>query len=157
MSWTPVDDVASTCRDLLISDRQPYPVYHIDNPVRQPWNEMTPLLAELLDIPRSHIVPFKEWVRRVRTFPGSVEWDNPAALLIDFLDDNFLRMSCGGLLLSTAKSCENPPTLAAVGPVSVEVTKKYIHFWKNSGFLQIARYIQWSWVKISPELFRCTF
>ncbi|KAF3390904.1 Iterative polyketide synthase afoE [Talaromyces pinophilus] len=135
LCWTPVDDVAGTCSDLLICDRQPYPVYHIDNPVRQPWKEMIPLLAELLDIPRNNIVPFKEWVRRVRAFPGSVEWDNPAALLIDFLDDNFLRMSCGGLLLGTAKSCEHSPTLAAVGPVSVDITKKYIQSWKNSGFL----------------------
>ncbi|EED22683.1 polyketide synthase, putative [Talaromyces stipitatus ATCC 10500] len=135
LCWTPVDDVAGTCSDLLISERQPYPVYHIDNPVRQPWREMIPLLAELLDIPSNNIVPFKEWVRRVRAFPGSVEWDNPAALLIDFLDDNFLRMSCGGLLLGTTKSCEHSPTLAAVGPVSVEVTQKYIQSWKNSGFL----------------------
>lgn len=135
LCWTPVDDVAGTCSDLLMSDRDPYPVYHIDNPVRQPWTEMIPLLADELNIPRDNIVPFKEWVRRVRSFPGAVEWDNPAALLIDFLDDNFLRMSCGGLLLDTAKSCEHSKTLAAVGPVSADVTKKYIQSWKDSGFL----------------------
>jgi acyl transferase domain-containing protein/nucleoside-diphosphate-sugar epimerase/acyl carrier protein/SAM-dependent methyltransferase len=135
LCWTPVDDVAGTCSDLLMSDRDPYPFYHIDNPVRQPWTEMIPLLADSLNIPRDNIVPFKEWVRRVRAFPGAVEWDNPAALLIDFLDDNFLRMSCGGLLLGTAKSCEHSKTLSAVGPVSADVARKYIQSWKDSGFL----------------------
>jgi acyl transferase domain-containing protein/nucleoside-diphosphate-sugar epimerase/acyl carrier protein/SAM-dependent methyltransferase len=135
LCWTPVDDVAGTCIDLLFSNRAPYPVYHIDNPVRQPWTRMIPVLADALGIPRDNIIPFKDWVRRVRSFPGAVEWDNPAAMLIDFLDDNFLRMSCGGLLLGTAKSCEHSPTLAAVGPVSEEVTRKYIQMWKSSGFL----------------------
>ncbi|KAH8691966.1 putative polyketide synthase [Talaromyces proteolyticus] len=135
LCWTPVDDVAGTCSDLLLSDRMPYPVYHVDNPVRQPWREMIPVLADALDIPRTNIFPFKEWVRKVRSFPGSTEWDNPAAMLIDFLDDNFLRMSCGGLLLDTAKSCEHSSTLARVTPVSAEVTKKFIQRWKDTGFL----------------------
>lgn len=36
LCWTPVDDVAGTLSDLLLSERTPYPIYHIDNPVRQP-------------------------------------------------------------------------------------------------------------------------
>lgn len=135
LCWTPVNDVAGTVGDLLLSDRTPYPVYHIDNPVRQQWSDMIPVLAEGLDIPLANVIPFDEWVRRVRSFPGMVEWDNPAAKLIDFLDNNFLRMSCGGLLLETTKSCEHSPTLAAVGPVGVETVRKYIQWWKETGFL----------------------
>lgn len=135
LCWTPVDDVASTLSDLLISDRNPYPIYHIDNPVRQPWREMIPVLSDALNIPATNVIPFKQWVRRVRSFPGSIEWDNPAAMLVDFLDENFLRMSCGGLLLSTSKTCEHSSTLAAVRPVSPEVARKYIKAWKDMGFL----------------------
>jgi len=79
LSWTPVDLVAATLSDLLFrSSGHPDPIYHIDNPVRQPWRSMIPVWAAALDIPQSNIISFDEWVRRVRHFPGSVEKDNPA-------------------------------------------------------------------------------
>ncbi|KAK3367533.1 hypothetical protein B0H63DRAFT_535507 [Podospora didyma] len=136
MCWTPVDVVAATMADLLLLDphTQMYPVYHIDNPVRQPWSSVLPVLAAELDVPTENILPFKEWVRRVRTFTGSVE-DNPAARLIDFLDDNFIRMSCGGMLLETKRACEHSPSLKNQGPVSDETIKKYLGWWKQKGFL----------------------
>ncbi|KAL4926727.1 uncharacterized protein BDV17DRAFT_293308 [Aspergillus undulatus] len=123
LSWTPVDAVASTLADLVsyaASDfsgaSTVYPIYHIDNPVRQPWQEMVPVLARALDIPPANK-------------------DNPAFKLIDFLDDNFVRMSCGGLLLDTRHTQQHSPTLAALGPVSNEVAKGYIRYWKTTGFL----------------------
>ncbi|QGA18697.1 hypothetical protein EYB26_006382 [Talaromyces marneffei] len=134
LSWTPVDAVAATLGDLISGDHRPYPVYHIDNPVRQQWRDTIPVLAEALGIPSSNVIPFKDWVGMVRRFPGS-EVDNPAVRLIDFLDDNFLRMSCGGLLLDTTKSREHSPTLAAVGPVSADVTRQYVKAWRDMGFL----------------------
>lgn len=97
---------------------------------------MIPVLADELDIPPKNIVPFNEWVTRVRNFPGSVDLDNPAAKLIDFLDGNFIRMSCGGLLLDTAKGREHSSTLANVTPVSEKVARKYIQAWKDVGFLR---------------------
>ncbi|KAL2813938.1 hypothetical protein BDW59DRAFT_167334 [Aspergillus cavernicola] len=135
LSWTPVNDVAATLGELLLAANQPYPIYHIDNPVRQPWREMIPILTDALNIPPQNVIPFADWVQRVRTFPGSTELDNPAAKLIEFLDGNFERMSCGGLLLDTDKSREHSPTLAGVGPVSEEVARKYIQAWKTMKFL----------------------
>jgi len=135
LSWTPVDDVAATLGDLLLADNTPYPIYHIDNPVRQPWRKMIPVLADALDIPLANAIPFVDWVERVRHFPALAELDNPAAKLIDFLDENFVRMSCGGLLLDTAKTREHSKTLAAVGPVSDEVARKFVQAWKDMRFL----------------------
>ncbi len=136
LSWTPVDLVAATLSDLLFqTSGPPDPIYHIDNPVRQPWRSMIPIWAAALDIPQSNIVPFDEWVRRVRHFPGSVEKDNPAHKLVEFLDNNFLRMSCGGLLLDTTRARAHSPTLAAVGPVSDKVALGYIQYWKEIDFL----------------------
>lgn len=135
LSWTPVNDVAATLSDLLLAENVPYPIYHIDNPVRQPWCDMIPVLADALEIPWSNTIPFDEWVSRVRSFPGSIELDNPAVKLVEFLDGNFIRMSCGGLLLNTAKSREHSKTLANVGPVSDDVARKYIQAWKETGFL----------------------
>ena len=96
---------------------------------------MVPVLADALDIPRSNIIPFQEWVNRVRQFPGSMEVDNPAGRLVDFLDGHFVRMSCGGLVMETVKSREHSPTLRATGPVSDDLVRKYIRSWKEMGFL----------------------
>lgn len=144
LSWTPVDIVATTLAELGLgnlsdspSANTPYPIYHIDNTVRQPWQDMIPVLARALDIPLANVFPFTEWVRRVRQFPGSVERDNPAFKLVDFLDENFLRMSCGGLLLDTVHTRQHSPTLAALGPVSIETTENYIRHWKSTGFLSL--------------------
>jgi hypothetical protein len=128
--------VAATLGELLLADGPAYPIYHIENPVRQPWREMIRVLADALDIPYSNIVPFDEWVGRVRRFPGSVEADNPAARLVDFLDTHFVRMSCGGLVLDTAKSREHSGTLRREEAVSTELVRKYVRAWKDMGFLR---------------------
>jgi thioester reductase-like protein len=128
--WTPVNDIAGALSDLVHSDRTPYPVYHIENPVGQSWKEINAILADALNIP--NLIPFKEWVARVRAAP---QRNNPAATLLDFLESTYLRMSCGGLVLDVKHTLEHSKTLAAVGPVSEEVVRKYIHIWKEIGFL----------------------
>ena len=130
--WTPVNEIAGTLADLVLADNKPYPIYHIENPVGQSWQEMTSILAKALHIPTSNIVPFREWMDRVRDAP---QRNNPASTLLDFLEDNFLRMSCGGLVLDMKKTLEHSKTLRGVGPVSEIVAGKYIHIWKEIGFL----------------------
>lgn len=134
LSWTPVNDVAAALGDLLLQNHSaPYPIYHIDNPVRQPWSEMVSILAEALGV---EIINFEEWIRRVRSYPGTAEWENPAIKLIDFFDQDYTRMSCGGLLLDTSHACEHSETLRAVRPVEPNVARKFIHSWKAAGFLE---------------------
>jgi len=139
LQWVPVNDVASTMMDLLrIGDTnapEPYAVYHIDNPVGQPWKEMSPVLADALDIPPEKIIPFRQWVKLVRRAPLNAE-ENPAVRLIDFLDYNFERMSCGGLILDTIKAQEHSKTMATKGPVNAVVARKYVAAWKKMGFLK---------------------
>ena len=136
LCWVPVDDVASTAVDLLLSDSPAHPIYHIDNPIGQPWKDMVRVLANEMGIAAKGIVPFKDWVRRVRESPLNMDADNPAARLIGFLEKDFRRMSCGGLILDTTKSREHSKTLAARGPVSPETARKYVQAWKEMGFLR---------------------
>ncbi|KAJ4314706.1 hypothetical protein N0V94_006339, partial [Neodidymelliopsis sp. IMI 364377] len=121
VSWTPVDAVAGICADLVLGKMTKGGIYHVDNPVRQPWSEMLPVLAQELGIPESNIIPFKEWVRRVRLFPSTnavgKEDLNPAKRLIDFLETDFLRMSCGGVLLGTERSRNDSEVMRNVGPL----------------------------------------
>ncbi|KAL6849010.1 Type I Iterative PKS [Amphichorda felina] len=135
LSWTPVDRVAGTLADLILTDK-PHPVYNIDNPVRQQWADMVPVLANSLGVTlRDGIIPFKDWLDKVRTAPSGAGCGNPASMLVDFLQDNFERMSCGGLLLATARSTEHSTTLAGTTAVSTELVHRFVRNWKDHGFL----------------------
>ncbi|KAJ5733691.1 hypothetical protein N7493_002477 [Penicillium malachiteum] len=140
LQWIPVDYCAGIMADLLkigMRDEAPeaYPVYHIDNPVGQQWKNMSPALADALNIPPQGIIPFQNWISRVRRSPLSLETENPAARLVDFLDDHFERMSCGGLVLDTSQAQEHSQTMARAGPVSPEVARLYVASWKKMGYL----------------------
>lgn len=140
LGWTHADDMAGALVDILL---QPDgvaldPIYHVENPVRQPWSHAIAVLADALNIPA--VIPFGEWVRGVREWPvradNAAEGANPAYLLTDFLDDNFTRMSCGGLLMGTAKAREHSPTLAAVGPISDDHIRLFIRKWRDASLLK---------------------
>lgn len=77
--WTPVNDIADSLADLVLSDRTPYRFYHIENPVGQPWKEVNAIIADALGI--TEMIPFEEWVERVRNAP---QRNNPAATLLEF-------------------------------------------------------------------------
>ncbi|KAH8704876.1 hypothetical protein BGW36DRAFT_421463 [Talaromyces proteolyticus] len=135
LSWLPVNDVAATLSDLLLSDVGPSPIYHIENPARQSWSEIISLFAELLNIPRTSIIPFKEWVEKVQEYPASGNPENPAKKILEFFDDHFMRMACGGLVLDTTMSRAHSQTLANAKPISVDLVQKYVEYWKKTGFL----------------------
>ena len=128
--WTPVNDVAATLSDLILADCTPHAIYHIENPVGQPWSELNQILADALNI--HDLIPFEDWVDRVRATP---QHNNPANTLLEFLDTNYLRMSCGGLVLDVAHTLEHSASLAAVQGVREDVVRRYIHIWKEIGFL----------------------
>lgn len=95
---------------------------------------MLSILADELAIPPEKTVPFGEWAHRVRTFPGPVD-DNPAARLVDFLDDNFVSRNIPPQLILTKNSCEHSATMRSVRAVSQETVKRYLECWKLKGFL----------------------
>ena len=137
LSWCPVNHVAATLGELLFSSsiNAPRPIYHIENPSRQPWPKMTEILANALGIPRSNVIPFNRWLDSVRRYPGP-STDNPAAQLAGFFDADFIRMTCGGLVLDTTKSREHSSTLRKMEPVDQELVMKYIGAWKKARVLK---------------------
>lgn len=135
--WTPADHCGGIVADLALNPAAEGPVYHMDNPVGQPWRDINPVLARLLGVPAGGILPFRDWIKRVRTSPLVPETENPTARngMADFLEKNFERMSCGGLVLDTQKAKEHSATMAAEGPVSEEVVGRYVEAWKRMGYL----------------------
>lgn len=140
LGWTPGDRIAATLVEIaqLQDNVALYPIYHIDNPVRQPWAGAMAVLAGAAGI-RGGTVPLREWLHRVREWPqredNGPEGANPAYLLVDFLESNFVRMSCGGLLMGTARAREHSSTLARQGAVSDERIQMYVKSWRDMGFL----------------------
>jgi acyl transferase domain-containing protein/thioester reductase-like protein/acyl carrier protein/SAM-dependent methyltransferase len=134
LSWYPVNDVASTLGELLLTDAATDLIYHIDNPSRQEWRDMISTLARALDITPTNIVPYEQWIDQVRGFKGSPD-DNPAVQLIEFFDHYFVPMSCGGLVLDTSKTGKYSKTLQRQGPIDDKFIMQYISRWKQTGFL----------------------
>ena len=147
LRWTPVDFVAGTLIDLVLgqpsdancndsTQETPLhnPVYHVENPTAQPWSEVNAILSDALG--GLALIPFEEWAERVRAAPAK---NNPAATLLDFLDATYLRLACGGLVLDTQQTLQRSPTLRGVGAVSELLVRKYVHIWKEIGFLDRVR------------------
>jgi thioester reductase-like protein len=146
MHWLPVDTVAQTMVDLLLPEinhtdsgcRDPdaYPVYHIDNPVGQPWKQMASILTEALDIPSDRVIPYQQWLALLRCSPLDRERDIPADKIMDFFTEYFQHMACGGVILDTTLCKQHSKCMAAQGPVSPDLVRRYIESWKAMGFLK---------------------
>jgi thioester reductase-like protein len=135
LSWLPVEDVAASLADLVLTPESSSFVYHIENPARQPWSDVLSLLSAELGIPSENVVDYEEWLGRVRGLPREKDVDNPAKKVMKFLEDDFLRMACGGLVLDTNKAVKTSETLGHAKPVSEELVRKYVRTWKEVGFL----------------------
>ncbi|PSN66473.1 ketoacyl-synt-domain-containing protein [Corynespora cassiicola Philippines] len=134
LSWLPVNDVAAVLAEVLLAPSSSA-VCHIENPTRQPWSEVIALLAAELDIPAHGVIPYEEWLECVRSCPRSHDAGNPARNVMEFLEKEFLRMACGGLVLDIGKAVSCSDTLRAAGPVQEKMVRGYVRAWKKSGFL----------------------
>lgn len=108
-------------------------VYHLENPVRQPWNEVLNVLASELDVDKHDCQPMAEWLEEVRRRP---ENGNPAAAIADFFQENFEWMSGGSIVLSTETSRRHSPTLRRAGPVQDKTIRRYLHYWRDIGLIR---------------------
>jgi hypothetical protein len=86
---------------------------------------MIQVLAEGLDILPDNIVPFAEWLGRVREFPGSAD-ENLVRGLVEFIEVPYERMSCSGLIMDTTNSREHSRTLEEAQPVGRGPVMEYI-------------------------------
>lgn len=132
-SWLPIDIAAATVSELLLDTAHLRMVYHVENPVRQPWCELLGYLSAHLRLP---IIPYKEWLSRMETNGDSVTGSpNPAKNLRDFFKNDFLHMSCGSVVMSTTSTASVSAALRSAGPVSPGTLLLYIEQWRRTGFL----------------------
>ncbi|KAL3466530.1 hypothetical protein BJX64DRAFT_274502 [Aspergillus heterothallicus] len=146
LHWIPVDTVADTMMDLLLpsadlvdtdgNEPDAYPVYHIDNPLGQPWKEMNGTITDILAIPRERIIPYSEFLALLQTSKLDRDREIPAAKIMEFFTKAFLHMACGGLVLDTSRSEEHSVSLAGQGVVGEELVRLYVERWRGMGVLK---------------------
>ena len=91
------------------------------------------VMTRELQIPSSSIIPLDSWLGLVASAPGLSE---PAASLIQFLRNDFLKMSCGSVILDTSISRNVSSTMANMGPVGENAIRAYISYWKKIKLLR---------------------
>ena len=91
------------------------------------------LMSRELQIPSSSIIPLQRWLDLVASAPGP---GNPAASLTQFLRNDFLKMSCGSVVLDTSISRNVSSTMANMGPVGENSIRAYISYWRRMKLLK---------------------
>ncbi|CUS10367.1 unnamed protein product [Tuber aestivum] len=132
LSWIPVDRAARVVIELLFQPSPPDPVYHLENPMRQPWSDLLVLLSRALGL-RSKIIPFEAWLERVRSITDVEK--NPAGKVVKFLEEEFTAMASGAVVLDTKRARRVSRTLAGSGGIESRHVDLYVKYWKSVGHL----------------------
>lgn len=106
---------------------------HMESPARQPWAEILRVIASALGLSTSQSLPYAEWLQKVQANPDAAA--NPCMKIVPFLEDEFIRMATGAVILDTAKACKVSPTLKASAPLSEAHLMAYVEYWKREKFL----------------------
>ncbi|KAL8652659.1 MAG: hypothetical protein Q9210_002553 [Variospora velana] len=130
LSWLPVDTAATALLELLFDSQPLRLVYHLENPIRQSWQDVVEVLTEELGILKSKCQALNQWIDLVQS---SVDAGNPAKKLATFLGGEFEKMSCGGVILGTEVSRSRATTLRQMGTVSDSTIRAYVQYWVNIG------------------------
>jgi hypothetical protein len=127
-----VDSGATVLAELMFHPLPLQLVYHLENHIRQSWQDVAVVLVRRLGLPERSIVPMDDWLKLVEC--GSSE-GNPAQGLLDFFSNDFIKMSDGSIMLDTAITRSVSPTLRRMSPISENDIAAYIEYWRSVGLL----------------------
>ncbi|KAL4783812.1 hypothetical protein BJX76DRAFT_357597 [Aspergillus varians] len=131
LSWIPVDQAAASVTELLLSSTASDLVYHVENPIRQPWYDMLEIIGAELNIPLT--LPWDQWLQRVSRTDDE---GNPAKKLSDFFAKDFLRMACGEVIMGTDAARGVSATLRGSDGVTGGTVRGYLQYWRDVGWLK---------------------
>lgn len=133
LSWMPVDDVANVISELALAPGPLKIVYHIENPVRQAWNDVLHIIGRDLDL--QTFLPFEEWLGNVSSHAEGLGEENPAKGLLEFFRGDFIRMACGQVIMATDETRKVSRTMSNMDSLQEEDITCYVQFWKRVGYL----------------------
>ncbi|KAH6635416.1 hypothetical protein B0J18DRAFT_418741 [Chaetomium sp. MPI-SDFR-AT-0129] len=138
VSWIPVDRAAQALVDIVCYRNElKTAVLHLENPVRQPANDVMAIVAYELGLRGPHsFVPYAEWLKRARSI-GSVDSADNSGVgsLQDFFEHHFQRLALGNVILDTSESRRVSETLRRSSGVGKSLIVKYVRDWIGSNFL----------------------
>ncbi|KAL8722888.1 MAG: hypothetical protein Q9225_000721 [Loekoesia sp. 1 TL-2023] len=126
---------AATLADILLSSDSYKGVYHLENPIRQSWDQVLRVIAPSLNIPTTEFIPFDQWIDKICAVPAESDNNVPVKKLEGFFRADFEHMACGNVVLDTKNAREVSPTLRRLGSISHDILLSYIRYWKSIGYL----------------------
>lgn len=126
----PVDRAAAVAADILLSPELPGLVYHLENPVRRPWQDICTVLERELSLQPNSRLAFAIWLEKFS------KTEDVSQDLMDFFQNHFLRMSGGALILDTKEARKVSHSLRSSGDVSHSTIQNYVKFWQSIGLLR---------------------
>jgi hypothetical protein len=127
-----VDTAAETLIEIMLSVSPLELIYHLENPIRQPWHDVLVILSEELDLDGNAFTSLDKWLISIKAMTDDAASTD---LLIEFFEKDFQHMSGGGVVLDTRVSRAVSPTLQQVDIVEDELVATYIKQWKRRGVL----------------------
>ncbi len=104
-------------------------IYHLENPVRQPWSDVCTVISRKLGLKGPDRIPFESWIDRITANESNMFG------LAEFFEAHFLRMATGGLVLDTQQARDVSLQLRSMGTISQELIEFYVDSWRTAGFL----------------------
>ena len=96
--------------------------------MRQPLPDALTFIERKLGILSSNRLPFNDWLKQVRD-------EEAITPLSEFLEEYFLHMSGGGVVLDTCNSRVVSPSLRSSGAVDKETMDLYVDYWRSINYL----------------------
>jgi hypothetical protein len=109
-------------------------VLHMESPSRQSWAGILRVVASKLGLSIQQSLPYAQWLEKVKAVPDAMV--NPCVKIIPFLEDEFIRMVTGEVVLDTVLTQRISPALHGLAPLSDENLVQYIEYWKREKFLE---------------------
>lgn len=131
-SWIPVDVAAAAFSEILFAPEPVRLVYHLENPIRQSWQDTLDTLASGLKLDKNNRIRLDDWITAVSAAPDE---GNPAKILVDFFKTEFQRMSGGDIMLSTDTTRKCVPSLRKLRAIDEDAVHRYLGYWKFTGII----------------------
>ncbi|CCX04911.1 Similar to Polyketide synthase HetM; acc. no. P37693 [Pyronema omphalodes CBS 100304] len=131
LSWLPVDVAAEALAEIVLHGGDAAPAYHLENPVRQPWEGVLEIFRNKLGL-TGKAIPFDQWWKLVE---ANNDERNVAKRLAKFFHEDFHRMADGTVVLETKKARGVSKILRDCPGVDKVLMERYVDAWRSSGFL----------------------
>ncbi|THG96088.1 hypothetical protein EW026_g5678 [Hermanssonia centrifuga] len=148
VSWIPMDAVADTVLDLIVSPNDPSLVLNVVHPRPSPWNDVIKAINEELR-QRLPLVPYAQWIGKLEVLsadPDPQQLENiPALKLLEFFrgigaSDSSIsdktNVEAGGMpLYETRELQRQSETARTLSPLNEDYSRMWVKYWRSKGLL----------------------